>query len=448
MVLTARASRALRRHVEEAGGESSSELRLWRAALKLLRGSPGLRVFLTASLITSLGSALTRVVVYGKLAAFGAPPLLFGWAYALSIIPGLFAAGLGMKALTRFGVRTTLMGSEILGMAGVTVPWMGVMNHSAPLLVVSMLLPGIASGLAVGSYAAAIKRLVPTSGYGVFAALDSLSFTGSSVIGTGLAALAYGLVPIQWYFLGDAVSYAVALAGFWYLGTVPSSRIAGPSAAAEPVANRMVLGTMPRLRGTRLRAFMLLPLMAATNGAAMALLPALGTHFRAIGREVTITLDPTVLLVFARTVGQAAGSLAFRPARIQALFMSSRALVMLVAMYIGLYALAFGLQPSTRIFFVVLLIVVLAHVASNVVYVAANTATFDHFTERETPIVSTRASQLTTAILAIVSIAAGGLAKDTSLLTAMLTLSIPAFVVYVTVVLTSGRPVRTGLDGI
>lgn len=413
-----------------------------RAAVDLLRQNPALRVFLAASLITSLGSALTRIAVYGKLAAFGASPLLFGSAYALSIIPSLVAARLGMKALRRFGTVRTLIGTEVLGMAGVAVPWTAITNHSASLLVLSMMLPSIASGLAVGSYAALIKGLVRAPDYSTFSALDSLSFTGSSVLGTGLAALAYGLIPIHWYLLCDIASYVAAMIGFWYLGTRPVGRHGCFPVAAKPDTSRAWHEVMPRLRGARLRAFLLLPLMAATNGAAMALLPVLGTHFRAIGLEAMLAVDPTVLLVFARTVGQAAGSLLLRPARVQAVFFSNRTLIILVAVYIGLYAFALGVQPSPGTFVLVLMVVVLAHVASNVVYVVANTASFAHFTESETPIVSTRANQLTTGILAITSILAGSLADDVSLLTAMLTLSIPAFVAYVAVVLTSGQPVR------
>lgn len=404
--------------------------------LDMLKGSPELRIFLVGSLITSLGSALTRIAIYGKLAQFGAPPLMFGVSYALSIVPSLFAAGIGLHVLRRAGPTRALVVSEGLGLIGVAVPWLGVIYHSISLLVIGSLIPGIAAGIAVAAYSAVIKGLVKEDHYASFSAIDALSFSASTVVGTSIAALMYSAIPVRWYFISDAASYLIAGVIFYYLGRVASEAIFSRE-ERESTTGRA--GRMPRLRGTRLRAFLLLPLMAATNGAAIALLPALGEHFSVMRFWAPLVIDPTVILVLARTVGQSAGPFIFRPARIDAFFMSGKALLTFVGMYLGLYAIAFGVRPSEGSFIAVVLAVVLAHVASNVVYVVGNTAAFGCFTKSEMPVVSVRANQVTITILAVVSIVAGKLANITSLFISFLAVSIPGFILYSIIIMNVGR---------
>ena len=410
----------------------------------LLKKNRALLLFVIGSLISSIGSALTRIVVYGKLAEFGATPTSFSEAYAISMIPSLFATQLGVWTLRVTGPITNIVAAELLGAIGVLIPWLGVQNHSKLLLISGTMIPGVIGGVAVASYGYFLKQILQTEDYPAYSAIDALAFSASTVMGTGFAAVLYNIVPTKIYFIGDIVSYLLAASLFIYIGLTHNYNPTFTNLVTKSHVN--MKKQMPKLHRVRLRAFLLLPAIAACTGSALALLPALGERFATL-HVASFAVSSTVLLIFARTIGQAIGPFVLPPARVNALFGMNYMIIGLVSAYIWLYTIAFSTSLTTAALLLVILLVILAHIASNIVFVVSNTAVFKYFTVAEIPLVSARINQLTTLILLVVAVVAGKIATETSMMLGLIFISLPSLALLALIVLTI-KPDGSGMDSI
>lgn len=186
--------------------------------------------------------------------------------------------------------------------------------------------------------------------------------------------------------------------------------------------------------------------MAACTGSGLALLSALGERFTSL-HFASFVVSVTVLLIFARTTGQATGSFVFPPALINDFFDMNYILIGLVSAYIGLYAIAFSTSLMTADLLLAVLLVILAHIASNIVFVISNTAVFKHFSAAEIPLVTVRLNQLTTIILMLVAVAAGKIATETSMMLGLIFLSLPSLALLALIVLTI-KPDGSGIGSI
>ena len=174
---------------------------------------------------------------------------------------------------------------------------------------------------------------------------------------------------------------------------------------------------------------------------------ALGERFTSL-HFASFVVSVTVLLIFARTTGQSTGSFVFPPALINDFFDMNYILIGLVSAYIGLYAIAFSTSLMTADLLLAVLLVILAHIASNIVFVISNTAVFKHFSAAEIPLVTVRLNQLTTIILMLVAAAAAGkIATETSMMLGLIFLSLPSLALLALIVLTI-KPDGSGIGSI
>ncbi|OFA16342.1 hypothetical protein A4U49_07890 [Acidithiobacillus ferrivorans] len=351
----------------------------------------------------------------------------------MSMIPSLFATQLGVWTLRVTGPITNIVAAELVGAIGVLIPWLGAQNHSKLLLITGSMIPGMIGGVAVASYGYILKQVLQDDDYPAYSAIDALAFSASTVMGTGFAAILYNIVQIKLYFIGDIVSYFLAASLFIYIGLKYNYNPSFTDLVNSSHAN--IKQRMPKLHGVRLRAFLLLPTVAACTGSALALLPALGDRFATL-HVASFAVSSTVLLIFARTIGQAIGPFVFPPARINAMFGINYMIIGLVSAYIFLYTIAFSISLTAAAILLVILLVILAHIASNIVFVVSNTAVFKYFKAAEIPLVSVRINQLTTLILLVVAVVAGKIATETSMMLGLIFLSLPSLALLALIVLT------------
>jgi hypothetical protein len=153
----------------------------------------------------------------------------------------------------------------------------------------------------------------------------------------------------------------------------------------------------------------------------MALLPVKGLDFVEI-KWLGLVINPVLMLLFARCIGQLIGPLVVSQKMVDYLFGSSLGKAGLGLMFFMMYLLAF----YSSHFLLTFIAVVLAHIASNILYAVAYSTMLSRFSEQEIGPVSVLIYQITTLLLAVLALPAGFFANEYGLLNTLLLFSLPA----------------------
>ncbi len=375
--------------------------------IKLLRRHQYYRFIVIGALLSSIGSGLTQVAIFGTLNRLNASTMAFSFAFVLSVVPGLFSSHLGLHALERVRPVVLLALVELAGALSVLIPMTGAAFHNSALLqcaqFVSALLAGFvipASNAIVSSYFSD-EELPAVSGIGTYV------FSANVLLGYGLGTLLFGFVTPNTYFIIDILSYLAgavlifrAYRGDQRLGIKP---VASSNGFRQKIR-------WNQLSVTQKKAFLLLPALTLAGVPAVSLLPAIARDF---GSQFTlggVLIDSVMFFLFAKTLGQMIGPLCVKPESFDRLIESPRSFFFLVWGFGALYLLATQ-APWISVAFGA---VVLAHILSNVIYVVATYALPRYFKGDEAAIVSAKQYQIQVLLMAVCGLASGWLAEQKS----------------------------------
>ena len=359
---------------------------------------PGYRGLVAGGLISSAGTGLTQVAVYGELARMNAGPATFAVAFAVSVLPGLFSSQVAERFLRRIPPVKMLVLAEILGAMLLVLPALGMMLKSQELLLAaqfsSSLIAGIAmpAGMGINSILFKEKEELASA-----SALGTIAFSSQVLIGYGIGSLVYGKIPSHIYLLLDFASY---LAGAWLisrsqksdtrLGELLPIESASVSTPLNPLRAR--LGT---LTPDQKRAFLLMPLLTCVGAPTVALLPSIGMDFGS---------SAVPLFLFAKTVGQLLGPMLMPPSRYETESKNSRQLILFLASFAALYLLVASTKPMLPI---ALGLILMAHILSNRVYSLALFALPRYFPSDRIVRVAATQYQVQTSLMVILGASAG-----------------------------------------
>ncbi|MDW5416611.1 hypothetical protein R6242_08520 [Iodobacter sp. CM08] len=386
------------------------------SVFKLLISSRWYLWFSLGYLITGIGTGLTGVAIYANLAKLDASPLDFAITFSVSVAPALLSSELGKYLSRYFKPFSILIAAELAGLFALILPFYALITASPRVLMLAVAVSSLFIGVGVAAYNMINKRGFTEEDYLQIATIETISFSAVAIVGTGIGSLIYPLVQHGVYFFIDAVSYLLAMACLIYSRSISPQQVVDKIEEAVEATLRFA-----SLNGDKKCALLIMPLLTIISAPAMALLPVKGLAFAEI-KWLGLLIHPVLMLLFARCLGQLIGPLVVNQKIVDYLFGSSLGKSGLGLMFFMMYLLAFYSTSFTLVF----IAVVLAHIASNMLYAVAYTTMLSRFSEQEIGPVSVLVYQITTLLLAGLALPAGFLANQYGLFNTLLLCSLPA----------------------
>ena len=308
-----------------------------------------------ALLLSSVGNGLTYVIVFGKLLALEAKPSVLTFAYILALAPGFPGSYLAEKLLTKIEPIPVMILCEIIGLAGLILPAWSLFNDNLILLLSSQAVAAFASGMMVPVLSQTLKSGLKPAELPAASGLETFIFAANVILGIGIGTLLYGHMAASVILTLDAISFILGI-----ILLFAANRAYRPVCTPE---SGVVLSHLNWRELTQIqrRSLLFLPAIAFVCAPAMALLPALAPNFS--GQ----TSDSGLMLLLARSVGQLIGPLLLSEKQLQRHTGKLNVLILSLVLFICCYVLV----SITDKPWLAMLLIVLAHIFTNIVYALA-----------------------------------------------------------------------------
>lgn len=348
-----------------------------------------------ALLLSSIGNGLTWVIVFGRLLAAEARPSALTLAYVLALAPGIPGSLLAEKLLVRMPLMPVLMLSESIGLAGLAFPLWSLYDDSQLLLLTAQAVAAFAGGMMVPVLSQILKNGLLPADLPAASGLETLIFAANVIFGIGIGTLLYDhLLPSRLLAL-DALSFALSI-GLLFAAHRAFRGVAQHAAVAP--TGKMRWRALPQRSR---RGLLMLPALALVGAPAMALLPALAPQFSG---EVT---NAGLMLMLARSVGQLIGPLLLTEAQLERYGGKFSLPVIFLTLFISCYVLV----SLTDRQWLAMLLIVIAHIFTNIVYVLATLNIMRTFPAAQTGMAMAKSWRIQLVITLILPVLAG-LAAD------------------------------------
>jgi MFS family permease len=337
------------------------------ALLRALRRHRWLRLLGFAYILSSLGNGLTQIIIFGQLLDWQVSPATLTLAYMLSMLPGFIGSLWGEALCQKMSPLLVLLSTEILGLLALVFPLYGLTHHSVPALLTVQSAEALFSGMSYPALTLLFKRGLRDEELPAATAMETIIFASQVLLGTGLGVLMFDRVPLLHMLAIDALSFVIS-AGLLLLSACALRTLALPLKERLPHRHERLWHILSPVQK---RSILLLPGLAAVGSPAMALLPALAQEIKP-----TDSAGLALPLLFARSLGQLFGPLMLDAGKLERYSANNRLLLFFLIIYIGCY---FLLPLSAHSSCAGLVLIFVAHLASNVVFALGTFAVLKSF---------------------------------------------------------------------
>ncbi|HDS9162542.1 TPA: hypothetical protein QH774_002487 [Klebsiella aerogenes] len=363
-----------------------------RALMNALVGKPWLMLLGISFIISSVGNGITYIVVFSELIRLAAPTTSLALAYVLSTVPGLIGSKVGEYYCRTGNPFSILVVGEFLGMAGLSAPFMAVLNGSIPLFLIAQTVSAFIIGMTFPAMSKIFKTGLSEKELPVATTLETIIFACNVIFGVGLGLLLLGHVTVIHLLIIDLASYALSV--IMLLSAKGKFRN-----IFHYIEQKDAVIRWKEISNTQKRGILLLPLLAFAGAPAMALLPGL-VPTNLTGHEAQAT---ALALLFSRSLGQLIGPLLLNPERFEKNSNNNSLLLGCLFIFVACY----GLIPFSTSSYLALALVFIAHIFSNVVFSLAVYSVLKKFDENHVAAAMAKSYRWQMMITAIVSIGAG-----------------------------------------
>ena len=360
--------------------------------LHLLKTNRWFALLSVAYLLSTIGSGLTQVVVYGELAQRHASPFGFSLAYVFSILPSVLALHVGRRMLERLSPISILVVS---------------------LLVASSFLPAISIGIGVPAYSLLLKRGFVDKDFATVSAIESISLSSHIILGVGVGTLLFPFLARDVYLGVDLLTYVVSI------GLLIASKGSTPVNVNAVDTHMPISNAQEARKSVRPVVYWSIPVVAALISPAMALLPAAGDHFSSV-TLIGMSLNASLMLLLARGASQLIGPALIKHRTVDELYKNKWAMATYFAGFFTLYSIAL----ASASLLVACLCVLIAHILAYALSATVQTALFKKFPERDLVAVSSRTYQVQIISASLPGLLAGLIAESTGILLSYLGLTL------------------------
>ena len=274
--------------------------------MNALAGKPWLMLLGISFIISSVGNGITYIVVFSELIRLAAPTTSLALAYVLSTVPGLIGSKVGEYYCRTGNPFSILAVGEFLGMAGLSAPFMAVLNGSIPLFLIAQTVSAFIIGMTFPAMSKIFKTGLSEKELPVATTLETIIFACNVIFGVGLGLLLLGHVTVIHLLIIDLASYALSV--IMLLSAKGKFRN-----IFHYIEQKDAVIRWKEISNTQKRGILLLPLLAFAGAPAMALLPGL-VPTNLTGHEAQAT---ALALLFSRSLGQLIGPLLLNPERFE-----------------------------------------------------------------------------------------------------------------------------------
>lgn len=321
--------------------------------MNALVGKPWLMLLGISFIISSVGNGITYIVVFSELIRLAAPTTSLALAYVLSTVPGLIGSKVGEYYCRTGNPFSILVVGEFLGMAGLSAPFMAVLNGSIPLFLIAQTVSAFIIGMTFPAMSKIFKTGLSEKELPVATTLETIIFACNVIFGVGLGLLLLGHVTVIHLLIIDLASYALSV--IMLLSAKGKFRN-----IFHYIEQKDAVIRWKEISNTQKRGILLLPLLAFAGAPAMALLPGLvPTNLTCHEAQAT-----ALALLFSRSLGQLIGPLLLNPERFEKNSNNNSLLLGCLFIFVACY----GLIPFSTSSYLALALVFIAHIFSNVVF--------------------------------------------------------------------------------
>jgi MFS family permease len=370
------------------------------ALMRALRMHRWLRLLLGAFVLSSLGNGLTQVLVFGLLLDWQASASTLTLAYMLATLPAFLGSLAGEKLCQRISPIRLLILTEILGLSALSLPLLGLLQHSITLLLWVQSVEALLGGMSWPALALLFKRGLSPRELPAATAMETVIFASQVLLGTGVGVLLFGIVDPLVLLGIDALSYLAAIS---LLVLIAFSYRTAHDDSCEGAQLSVRLNWCSLSQGQK-RSLLILPVLAAVGSPAMALMPALVQQMQP-DNATTLTLP----LLFARSLGQLCGPLLLDSNKLPGYARRNRILLMCLGTFLGAYSLVPLISGQLM---VMSGLVFVAHLASNVLFAVGTFSLLSGFSAAQISAASARAWRWQTMTTTVVTAIAAVLASE------------------------------------
>lgn len=325
--------------------------------LRILKRKPNYLTVVAALFISGIGTAFTSVAVYSELAFRQSHPTLYTLAFILGLAPAVISSQVAGMYLTRFSATRWFGLMQMIAAIMLLPAIFG--SKSIALLLSAEAISSFVGGLIMPAYRYMERQSFKDDELPTAAVLDVFIFSLNFIFGQGLGALLYPLMGTQLFLIIDLMSYVLAAVIIFLSNDISYS---SAETKESSTFNYSQLTSLQR------RALWLYPFLSFICGSLMSILPFKATQYDPSIK--IIFLSPVLLLISSRTLGQMVGPFVIRGEKFMTLLKDTRFIPFCLTLFIVLYGITFNIHSLV----LSAVLIVLAHIFSNIVYTVANFA--------------------------------------------------------------------------
>lgn len=361
----------------------------------IFKGYQTYLVFVFASLISGIGSGFIQIVVYNQIAAHNLPPIYFGLAFALSVFPALLGSHIGRLIAEKEKFNIYIAYSQLLAIIVILLIDIVSLKSNIKYILFCEAITSFSASVAFPVLQKLIKLTFKPEKLSLAAKFDTYLYGANIILGLGLGSLLSSLVDLKGLLIISLVLYVISTVFFFFSAPKYLSWEAG-----QAHADRF---SWKALNHQQKLSFILMPTLIIVGTPATSLLPSIYSNF--YGNDISnyFMISPVLLLLVFRSIGQFIGPLIIKGEKFDALSQNSKIIYFSLFFFLGTYIFIF----STNNFYCALMLVVLAHIASNVIFSLAIYLTLASFNTEEIAKISSFQYQINQLVITLTAILSG-----------------------------------------
>lgn len=354
-------------------------------------------IFLFATLIAAIGGGFIQVVVYNQIANLNLPPIYFGLAFSCAVFPALLGSHVGKIISEKENYNKCLFFSQLFAVLMIVFIKF-IVENNLKFILLGELVTSFVGSIAYPILQKLIKLTFDLEKLPVAAKVDAYVYGANIILGLGLGAILSAFIGFDTMLLVSATLYGLS-AILFYFSSSKNMKWEKKLQSPDYFWSR-VFTSRQKL------AFILMPTLIIMGTPPTSLLPSIYNNFS--NEQVSnFMISPVMALILFRSIGQFIGPLIVNNDKFEAFASNKQIINFCLLFFIAVYSIIF----HTENYYLALFLVVIAHIASNVVFTLATYSMLVSFSTEEIAQISATQYQINQIAITLIAILSGVIAN-------------------------------------
>jgi predicted MFS family arabinose efflux permease len=354
-------------------------------------------IFLFATLIAAIGGGFIQVVVYNQIANLNLPPFYFGLAFSCAVFPALLGSQIGKIISEKENYNKYLFFSQLFAVFMILLIKF-IVENNLKFILLGEFVTSFAGSIAYPILQKLIKLTFEPEKLPIAAKVDAYAYGANIILGLGFGAVLSAFIGFEAMWFIAAILYVISAILFYFSRS--KNMTLEKNLQLTQVFWKRAFTSRQKL------AFILMPTLIIIGTPPTSLLPSIYNHFPT--NEVSnFIISPVMTLILFRSIGQFIGPMLINNDRFEAFASNKQIISLCLLFFIATYSLIF----HTDSYYLALFLIVVAHVASNVVFTLATYSMLASFSTEEIAQVSATQYQINQIVITLTAILGGVMAN-------------------------------------